>query len=145
MEITELDAAVRDLRRQMDALQGTVRAQGIILRGKEAPGSGIPTWGARPTYKDSAQDGGGGGGGVFPGPGIDVDGSRVSVDLADDPGLEFDAAGDAGKLRVLPDGTRGLSRDANGVGLDPVGGAKYDVWYVNAGGGVTRGPLKLRA
>ena len=63
MEITELDAAVRDLRRQMDALQGTVRAQGIILRGKEAPGSGIPTWGARPAYKDSAQDGGGGGGG----------------------------------------------------------------------------------
>ena len=145
MEITELDAAVRDLRRQMDALQGQVRAQEVLLRGREAPGSGIPTWGARPAHKDSAQDGGGGGGGVFPGPGIDVDGSRVSVDLADDPGLEFDAAGDAGKLRVLPDGTRGLSRDANGVGLDPVGGAKYDVWYVDAGGGVTRGPLKLRA
>ena len=129
----------------MDALQGTVRAQGIILRGKEAPGSGIPTWGARPAYKDSAQDGGGGGGGVSPGPGIDVDGSKVGVDLAADPGLEFDAAGDAGQLRVLPDATRGLSLDANGVGLNPTGGAKYDVFYVNAAGGITRGPLKLRA
>ena len=62
MEITELDRELRRLKMEMERLQGTVRAQGIILRGKDAPGSGIPTWGARPACKDPAQDGGGGGG-----------------------------------------------------------------------------------
>jgi len=79
------------------------------------------------------------------GAGLDRTMLRMFVDLATDPGLEFDAAGNAGKLRVRVDGTRGLSLDANGVGLDPIGGAKYDVFYVNAAGGITRGPQKLRA
>jgi hypothetical protein len=82
---------------------------------------------------------------VGAGAGIDVTENKVSVDLATDPGLEFDAAGDEGQLRVKPDGARGLSRNADGVGLNPAGGAKYDVWYVNAAVGITRGPLKLRA
>ena len=44
------------------------------------------------------------------GPGITSDGSqrntKVSVELGTNPGLEFDAAGDAGKLKVKVNGRR---------------------------------------
>lgn len=48
--------------------------------------------------------------------GIVVDGSGVSVELATDPGLEFDAAGAAGKLRAKA-GTY-IDVDSNGISVD---------------------------
>ena len=69
----------------------------------------------------------------------------IGLNLAEDPGLEFEVVGDTGSLRVKADALRGLTNTAAGLGLDPAGGAKYDVFYVDAAGGITRGPLKLRA
>lgn len=44
-------------------------------------------------------------------------GSTWSVDLATDPGLEFDVVGDAGKLRAKVSATGGLERVAAGLGI----------------------------
>ena len=54
---------------------------------------------------------------VLGGPGIAVDGRLVSADLATDPGLEFDAAGNDGKVRVKPNAAKGVLREAAGVGV----------------------------
>jgi len=54
---------------------------------------------------------------VLGGPGIAVDGRLVSADLADDPGLEFDAEGVDGKVRVKADEGGAVQRSADGVGL----------------------------
>lgn len=51
------------------------------------------------------------------GPGIDKLGDVVSVDLSTVPGLEFDAGGNVGKLRVLVDPNGGIERVAAGVGV----------------------------
>ena len=56
---------------------------------------------------------------VLGGPGIVVDGRLVSADLATDPGLEFDAAGVDGKVRVKVDPGGGLQRVAAGLGIVP--------------------------
>jgi len=62
---------------------------------------------------------------LFGGPGItvtaveDSNQHKASVELsATSPGLEFDAAGDAGKLRVKPDTTKGIDVGAAGVRID---------------------------
>jgi len=61
---------------------------------------------------------------VFGGPGIKVEDvvdnnqNKVLVELATSPGLEFDAAGDAGKLRVKPDTSKGIDVGASGVRVD---------------------------
>jgi len=54
---------------------------------------------------------------VLGGPGIAVDGRLVSADLADDPGLEFDAEGVDGKVRIKPNAAKAVLREADGVGL----------------------------
>ena len=56
---------------------------------------------------------------VSGGPGIALDQAdyRASVDLAVDSGLEFDAAGNDGKLRVLPNAAKAILREAAGVGV----------------------------
>lgn len=59
---------------------------------------------------------------VLAGPGITVEdeeeGAKISADLAaEKPGLEFDAPGDDGALRVLPDPDRGIQVEAAGVGI----------------------------
>ena len=51
------------------------------------------------------------------GPGIVVDGRLVSVDPATDPGLEFDAAGVDGKVRVKANAAKAILREAAGVGV----------------------------
>jgi len=59
------------------------------------------------------------------GPGIDVDDvtdpdePKVSVDLADVPGLAFLGTGDAGQLAVKPDTDAGVDVTAQGVGVVP--------------------------
>lgn len=84
--------------------------------------------------------GGGGGGTYTAGDGLDltasefsvigyegivVDGNGVSVELATDPGLEFDAAGAAGKLRAKA-GTY-IDVDSNGISVDLTEIAGYSV------------------
>jgi len=58
------------------------------------------------------------------GPGITVDDTtdpfepKISVDLADPSGLEFDAGGDDGRLKAKPDTARGLDLDGSGIFID---------------------------
>jgi hypothetical protein len=52
---------------------------------------------------------------VLAGAGIDVTENKVSVDLDDTPGLEFDAVGDGGQLQVKPDTSRGIDVGVDGV------------------------------
>ena len=79
------------------------------------------------------------------GPGIVVDEAsdpfspKVSVDLAAVPGLEFDAVGDAGKLRVLPDGTHGIALDAAGVQVKIDLGLQFSSGSVKAKPDTARG------
>ena len=47
------------LRQDIGLLKIQMQTVRVYIRGKEAPGSSIPTWGRRPEYHDSAQDGGG--------------------------------------------------------------------------------------
>ena len=49
------------------------------------------------------------------GPGIDVTTNVISVDLAASPALEFDVAGNVGKLRVQVDPAGAILRGANGL------------------------------
>lgn len=88
---------------------------------------------------------------VGDGPGILVSADKIEVELATNPGLEFDAGGDAGKLRWKPDTTRGLNRDASGAyivlatsnpGVRFTIGGELDAKY-NATGGVTSGASGL--
>jgi len=51
------------------------------------------------------------------GPGIVVDGRLVSVDRATDSGLEMDAEGVDGKVRVKPNAAKAILREAAGVGV----------------------------
>ena len=56
------------------------------------------------------------------GPGITIDETdplvpKVSVDLATDPGLQFDAAGDAGKLRAKVNPDKAMLRESDGLGV----------------------------
>lgn len=52
---------------------------------------------------------------ITAGAGLVKTGSVLDVELAVDPGLEFDVSGTAGKLRAKVDTTRGLGRDAAGL------------------------------
>lgn len=54
---------------------------------------------------------------VLGGPGIAVDGRLVSADLATDPGLEMDAEGVDGKVRVKPNPAKAILREEAGVGV----------------------------
>jgi len=77
-----------------------------------------------------------GGTGLFTGgDGIDITGSAISVDLATNPGLEFDG-GSPNKLRVKE--YNGITRDANGIGVDAHNGITVDAngVSVNAGSGL---------
>jgi hypothetical protein len=51
------------------------------------------------------------------GAGLLETGSTWSVELATDPGLEFDAGGDGGRLRAKVNSTGGLERVAGGLGI----------------------------
>jgi len=52
---------------------------------------------------------------VAAGRGLEVEDNSVHVDLAEDPGLEFDSSGEDGRLRVKPDTDSGLEVDGSGV------------------------------
>jgi len=54
---------------------------------------------------------------ITAGAGMSKSGSQLDVELDTNPGLEFDTAGVAGKLRVLPDPNGGVERVAAGVGV----------------------------
>jgi hypothetical protein len=56
-------------------------------------------------------------GSVVGGAGILKTGNTLEVELATDPGLEFDAVGDGGKLRAKVNSTGGLERVAAGLGI----------------------------
>lgn len=58
-----------------------------------------------------------GAGQVVGGAGLVKTGNKLDVELSALPGLEFDAVGDAGRLQVKADATRGISVDAAGVFL----------------------------
>lgn len=51
------------------------------------------------------------------GAGLSLTGSQFDVELADDPGLEFDQGGAAGRLRAKVYANGGLQRDSNGLSL----------------------------
>ena len=51
-------------------------------------------------------------------PGIDVTANKISIDLATNPGLDFDAGGDSGKLRVDLDTNSGLALGAGGISIN---------------------------
>jgi len=74
-----------------------------------------------------------GGPGAFTGgDGIDISAGTISVDLASNPGLEFNG----GQLRVLA--YNGITRDANGISVDAHNGITVDAngVSVNAGSGL---------
>ena len=54
---------------------------------------------------------------VGDGPGILASADKIEVELSSTPGLEFDVAGDAGKLQAKIDANQGLQRVAAGLGI----------------------------
>ncbi len=54
---------------------------------------------------------------VGDGPGVLVSADKIEVELSATPGLEFDVAGDTGKLQAKIDANQGLQRVAAGLGL----------------------------
>jgi hypothetical protein len=71
-------------------------------------------------WDGSSWDEFGGLAGVTAGAGLDKTGNTLFVDLATDPGLEFDVPGDAGKLRVKPDDST-LERHSSGLRVKAAG------------------------
>jgi len=71
-----------------------------------------------------------GAGSYTAGAGLLLTGGQFDIELAANPGLEFDAGGVGGKLRVLVAPNEGLQRTATGVGIDLDG----DSMALGAGG-----------
>jgi hypothetical protein len=52
---------------------------------------------------------------VAAGRGLNIEDNSVHVELADDPGLEFDGGGEDARLRAKPNTAKGLDRTADGL------------------------------